>query len=160
MISDAKFSKNRIYRYWLKRVWDSTRPVIIFIGLNPSTADEKKNDATIRRCIGFAKRWGYGGIIMLNLFAYRATDPDDMKDRVNPTGKRNDEFIKKICLAYPDVPIVLCWGNHGKHLVRARHVLDVLKPFRKRIRCLGMTKDGQPKHPLRLSASTPMAHYG
>jgi len=85
MISDAKLSVCRKYRYALWRIWDKSKPIVLFISLNPSTADEKEDDPTIRRCIGFAKSWGYGGLCMANLFAYRTKSPSEMmsaKDRL------------------------------------------------------------------------------
>ncbi len=75
MKSDAELSKCRAYRYALWRTWDESKPFAMFVGLNPSTADELEDDPTIRRCINFSKLWGYGGLCMVNLFAYRATDP-------------------------------------------------------------------------------------
>lgn len=75
MKSDAELSKCRTYRYALWRTWDESKPFAMFVGLNPSTADELEDDPTIRRCINFSKLWGYGGLCMVNLFAYRATDP-------------------------------------------------------------------------------------
>ncbi|GHX72979.1 hypothetical protein VCSRO16_3593 [Vibrio cholerae] len=73
MKNTAELSKCRKYRYALWRTWDSDKPFAMFIGLNPSTADEKNDDPTLRRCINFAKSWGYGGVCMANLFAFRAT---------------------------------------------------------------------------------------
>jgi len=81
MKSHATFSPCRKYRYSLFRIWDEDKSLVLFIGLNPSTADEKEDDPTIRRCINFAKQWGwgYGGLIMGNLFSFRATQPSDLK---------------------------------------------------------------------------------
>jgi hypothetical protein len=90
LISDAVFSEDRFYRYLLRRIWDSDKPMIAFIGLNPSTADEINNDPTITRCITRAHDSGYGGIYMLNLFAFRATDPKVMKAFPRPIGPEND----------------------------------------------------------------------
>ena len=92
--SDAKFSKDRIYRYALWRIWDDTLPKLLFIGLNPSTADEINDDPTMRRCIRFSKDLGYGGFIMGNIFAYRSTDPKKLKTINNPIGKRNNFWLK------------------------------------------------------------------
>lgn len=75
MNTNAILSEDRKYRYVLSRIWDESKPMVMIIGLNPSTADETKNDPTIIRCIDFAKSWGYGGVYMLNLFAFRATLP-------------------------------------------------------------------------------------
>ena len=89
----AVFSPCRTYRYALSRVWAADKPYALFIGLNPSTADETLDDPTIRRCIDFAKRWGYGGLVMANLFAYRATNPSEMKAATDPVGVANDEWL-------------------------------------------------------------------
>ena len=90
MKTDAKLSECRKYRYALWRTWDETKPHVMIIGLNPSTADETKDDPTITRCINFAKSWGYGGVCMANLFAYRATEPTVMKGSTDPVGTEND----------------------------------------------------------------------
>jgi len=89
VVSGATFSTDRVYRYALWRVWDAALPSFVVIGLNPSTADETENDPTIRRCIGFAKREGCGGLVMLNLFAVRATDPRVMMAHPEPIGPDN-----------------------------------------------------------------------
>ena len=86
MKKNAKFSACRKYRYALWRTWDESKPYVMIIGLNPSTADENKNDPTITRCINFAKSWGYGGVCVTNLFAFRATVPSDMKTSNDPIG--------------------------------------------------------------------------
>ena len=90
MKKDAILSEDRKYRYVLSRIWDESKSMVMIIGLNPSTADETIDDPTIVRCIDFAKNWGYGGIYMLNLFAFRATLPKDMFSVENPIGDEND----------------------------------------------------------------------
>ena len=94
MKTDAKFSACRKYRYALWRTWDESKPNVMIIGLNPSTADENENDPTITRCINFAKSWGYGGVCVTNLFAYCATVPSDMKASNDPIGSENDSWNK------------------------------------------------------------------
>ena len=147
--SRAVFSEDRVYRYELWRRWGGG-DVVVFIGLNPSTADESMNDPTIRRCIGFAKDWGYGGLCMLNLFAFRATDPAVMKAADDPVGPQNDETLMRIAGAFRTTgehPLVIAaWGVHGEHDARARKVMEWLP----NLSCLGLTKDGHPKHPLYL----------
>ena len=96
LYSDAIFSKDRIYRYALYRIWNKHLPKVLFIGLNPSTADETKNDPTIRRCIGYAKKWNYGGFIMGNIFAYRSTNPKKLNLINNPIGPKNNYWLKKL----------------------------------------------------------------
>lgn len=147
--SGAKFSPCRKWRYSLWRTWDHEKPKAVFIGLNPSTADEKKNDPTIRRCIGFTKAWGYGTYIMLNLFGFRATDPKDMKACDEPIGQGNDKEIIRLC--HRADLIVGCWGAHGGYKDRDLEVLELLGNQDLELYCLGVTKNGYPKHPLYLS---------
>lgn len=150
----ASFSTCRKYRYTLKIIWDASLPAAVFIGLNPSTADEVIDDNTIRRCRGFAKSWGCGGIVMLNLFAFRATLPADMRAQSDPIGRDNNMHICMAVIA-AEGPIVACWGTHGKHLERGKAV----SRFVNDMQCLGRNADGTPKHPLYLAASTPLQPY-
>jgi hypothetical protein len=120
--------------------------MVVFIGLNPSTADEKENDPTIRRCIDYAKRWGYQGMVMLNLFAFRATDPKEMKKQSDPVGPRNDAVIRAVCEEHPLV--IACWGNHGAHLERDLRVMVLLQGMYSKVFCLGRTYAKKPLHPL------------
>ncbi len=144
----AEFSPDRIYRYALYRIWDETKPRVMFIGLNPSTADESIDDPTIRRCKRFAADWGYGGLIMANLFALRATDPRIMKEHSDPIGPDNNYWLEK--LGRESEIIVAAWGNHGGHLNRDRVVVG----FMPSMKCLGITKKGRPRHPLYVRADT------
>ena len=152
MRSEANFSACRKYRYALWRVWDESKPYAMFIGLNPSTADEINDDPTVRRCIQFAKDWGYGGLCMSNIFAYRATDPNDMKEVQEPVGPENDLWLKKLS---KDAGIVVAaWGNHGLHLGRSSEVTS----FIPNLKYLKLNKSGEPCHPLYLrSDSLPTA---
>ena len=141
----AMLSKDRIYRYALWRIWNKARSPINFIGLNPSTADEKIDDPTIRRCIGFAKRWEYGGLIMTNLFAYRSTNPAKMKEQGNNAiGNKNNEWIRAV--AEQSGLSIAAWGSHGTFLNRQAHVLNFLKDLP--IFCFKVTANGCPCHPL------------
>ena len=153
--NSAKFSKDRAYRYTLSRVWHSNKAHVLFIGLNPSTADETINDRTITRCINFAKYWGYGGMCMVNLFAYVATAPEGMLRRSNPVGIHNDKYIKEA--ARTAGLIIAMWGTKGTHLLRDNRVLDLLLEYD--IYCFGETKQGMPKHPLYLKATTTPVIY-
>lgn len=155
--SGAKFSPCRVWRYSLWRIWDHEKPKAVFIGLNPSTADEQKNDPTIRRCIGFCKEWGYGSYYMLNLFGFRATDPKDMKSHKNPIGEGNDKEIRRI--SNRGDLIVACWGANGGHLNRDLTVLKILKDDDLDVYCLGVTKNGYAKHPLYLSGDEVPVRY-
>jgi hypothetical protein len=94
--SSAVFSTCRRYRYVLRRIWDRSTPPAMFVGLNPSTADEVKDDPTVRRCIGYAKRWGFGGLIMTNIFAFRSTDPNALVELDDPVGPRNDAWLRRL----------------------------------------------------------------
>lgn len=150
MKKGAHFSNCRTYRYALWRTWDKAKGHVMFIGLNPSTADETKDDPTIRRCIEFAKYWGFGEIYMLNIFAFRTTNPKDLKKANNPIGPENDKFLRK----YFDVLgfNVACWGLHGEYLNRGLEIIDMLG--RENLQCFGLTKNGQPKHLLYLKYDT------
>lgn len=143
----AVLSECRRYRYELWRRW-APGPFVNFIGLNPSTADEKEDDATIRRCIGFAKYWGFNAVCMTNLFAYRTPSPAEMKGQFLPVGTENDETLVRI--AKRAAMVVAAWGVHGTHLGRDAEVKAMLPD----LRCLGFTKDGHPKHPLYLRADS------
>lgn len=146
MIKGAQFSGCRKYRYALWRTWEEGDGHVMFIGLNPSTADETKDDPTIRRCVGYAKRLGYGGLYMLNLFAFRATNPKDLKRADDPVGPENDKFLRM----YFDVLgfNIACWGTHGDFMDRGKEVIELLG--RENLQCFSITKNGQPKHPLYL----------
>lgn len=142
MQTNAYFSPCRKYRYALYRRWDDSKPTVLFIGLNPSTADETHNDPTITRCINFAKDWGYGGVWVANLFAYRATLPTDMMKYRSPLGKENDAWLKKL---HDKCEIVIAaWGNDGKHKNRSTKVRKLIP----KMHCLKINKTGEPAHPL------------
>ena len=150
-ICGARFSPCEKYRYVLWRKWDESLPFCAWIGLNPSTADESKDDPTIRRCIGFARAWCYGGIYMLNLFAYRATLPEHMKAAADPVGPENNPQLRHFhLLAHVTIA---AWGNHGAFMDRdvAVCALNALsKTLGERMSCLRLTKGGHPSHPLYL----------
>lgn len=146
--SGADFSDCRTFRYRLWRTWDD-KPACNFLMLNPSTADETVNDQTIRLCIGRAQRMGHGGIVVTNLFAYRATYPKDMKAAPDPVGPDNDDFILAEATA---AGMVICaWGKDGKHKARDWHVRRMLQKAGVKLHAIKLTKDGFPCHPLRLS---------
>jgi hypothetical protein len=154
----ALLSECGCYRYTLTRRWDRTRPTLVFVMLNPSTADGETDDATIRRCVGFAKREGYGGIIVVNLFAYRATNPAMLWYTADPIGASNDRTITRVALEHKD--LVCAWGIHAP-LPRVNYVVNYLKELPGvKLRCLGLTKAGTPKHPVRLASDVPLVPYG
>ena len=146
MIKGAQFSDDRRYRYALWRTWSEGDGHVLFIGLNPSTADETQDDPTIRRCIGFAKQWGFGGLYMLNIFAYRATKVQDLKKADDPIGPENIHYLDM----YFDRAgcNVACWGSQG--IYRNQGIAVVNRFGRENLFCFGLTKNGQPKHPLYL----------
>lgn len=143
--NSAGFSPCRTWRYWLTRTWDYKLPSLCVAGLNPSTADETLDDPTIRRCISFAKAWGYGGLVMLNIFAFRATDPKVMKKAVDPIGPENDYFLQA---ATAGRKVLCAWGNHGAYLDRGEKVTRMLTDLGRDLVCFEITKTNQPKHPL------------
>lgn len=144
MKKDAALSKCRKYRFALWRTWDESKPYAMFIGLNPSTADETEDDPTIRRCINFAKSWGYGGLCMTNLFAYRATEPSEMLGAEEPIGAENDPWLVEI--SKNAGVVVAAWGNHGGHLGRSRDVVQLIPD----LHYLKLNATGEPGHPLYL----------
>jgi hypothetical protein len=146
----ARLSEDRNYRYALGREWGSAPQTLVVVGLNPSTADETEDDPTIRRCVGFAKGFGCARLLMLNLFAYRSTDPAGLRKVLDPVGPENDRVLREV-LDNPDALIVAAWGVHGKYLSRDA---EVRRLFKGRLHHLGLTKDGHPKHPLYLRSDT------
>ncbi|TQS70291.1 DUF1643 domain-containing protein [Rhodobacteraceae bacterium] len=148
--SVAVYSDCEHYRYLLTRIWDPTRPRALFIMLNPSTATEVQNDPTVERCERRARTLGFGGFRVTNIFAYRATDPKVMRAQSDPVGPENDRAILD-SLAWAGAPedrIICAWGAHGAHLARGAAVADLLRPCQLPLYHLGLTKAGQPKHPL------------
>ncbi len=141
----AIFDPTGAYRYRLWRIWDSNAPRAAFVLLNPSTADVSNDDPTIRRCLGFARSWGFGGLEVINLFAYRATDPAALCHVADPVGPENAQHIRGACACAEK--IVLAWGNHGALNGQGRIVLDLLQELGT-LYSLGQTKSGHPRHPL------------
>lgn len=148
------FSPCRLYRYELRIIWDPSIKPKMFIGLNPSTADEYQDDPTIRRCIDFAQRWGCGGLVMTNAFAYRATDRNVMLKHPEPWGEENTvAYLESVAAECAGKPIA-AWGTYadireghrGSTLGRG----ETLKRFMGPLDCLRLTKGGHPEHPLYL----------
>jgi hypothetical protein len=147
------------YRYALTRTWDESLPKVMFLMLNPSTADANKDDATICRCIGFAKLWGYGGIIVGNLFAFRSTKPDNLLKAGNPIGPGNEASIKQLSTQV-DI-IVYAWGN-GYMVDRLCKLYPNYKPLaglEVQARYLKLMKGGHPRHPLYLRSDMKPLEY-
>ena len=141
MLKSAVISEGGLYRYQLGRVWDTTLPVVTFIMLNPSTADSETDDPTIRRVINFAKSWGYGGVFVGNLYAFRSTDPKGLKSTTNPVGDDNITHIKAII--DKSAQVIYAWGNNQKEPEWLRELVEA--PH-----CIDVSTKGIPKHPLYL----------
>jgi hypothetical protein len=144
------------YRYHLGRELAAGGRVATFIMLNPSTADHLVDDPTIRKCVGFCQRWGCGELRVVNLFAVRATDPADMRKAADPVGPENREWI---CRASATGSLVVCaWGMHGTYMDQDLTVLgwiaDLCEPM-----ALGVTKDGNPRHPLYVPYAAELAPF-
>lgn len=146
----ATFSACRRWRYLLWRRWDDAAPVANFLMLNPSTADEKVLDPTCSRARNYAMRWGYGALLVTNLFAWRATEPARMKSARHPVGRASDAAILR---AAGQADIVVCaWGNHGVHGERSQAVLCLLRNAGVVLHVLRLNAGGEPAHPLYLPA--------
>jgi hypothetical protein len=154
-MSSATFSPCRLFRYTLTREWLTGSGTCVFIGLNPSVADEVKDDNTIRRCIAYSKAWGFQRYVMTNVFGWRSTDPLALYQRraqqLDIVGPENDSaIIREVSAAGL---VVACWGANldtdqlGWREVDILRLLDGVAP----LHCLGVTKGGSPKHPLYLS---------
>lgn len=149
-VSGAVFSECMKYRYKLWRIWDRDSPYILFLMLNPSTADEMKNDPTVERCERRAREYGYGGIHVCNLFAYRSPSPSVMKSVMDPVGPENDRSIMDVA---KDASMVVCaWGMHGTHINRSANVRGMLACRGILLHYLRITK-GKPWHPLYVTYS-------
>ncbi len=159
MRTDAFLSEDRKFRFWLLRVWDETLPLMCFIGVNPSTADETVDDPTIRREMAFAKREGFGGILKLNLYAYRETVPAKMwkaqKAGVDIMGGRRNwgEALQTYVREFGCTMVVAAWGSQGK-----KRGPELSRGW-KGLKCFGKNDDGTPKHPLYLKADTEIVEY-
>lgn len=152
MIKKALIDQSKKYRYMLMRQWGNDENNFInFVMLNPSTADDKIDDPTIKSCISLAQNLGFDGFYATNLFALRATNPEELKTTDEPTGKENDDFIKKyasLCKL-----VIIAWGNHG---VLQNRGIEVVKKLNKitKLHCLKKTKLNQPMHPLYIKRDT------
>lgn len=153
MVCGAFFSEDQQHRYQLWRIW-SDAPLMVVVLLNPSVADVVRNDPTVRKCIQFAKRWGYGGLIVLNLFAYRSTDPKALPHAADPVGPENDRHIREV-LGRPNVGVVVAgWGADRFARSRAEVVKAIIRLAGRPLQCWGTNDDGSPKHPLYLPYTT------
>lgn len=157
MICDAYLSPDRVFRYWLVRIWDSSLPVMANWGANPSTADEKENDQTIRKDMGFSERNGCGGLLKMNVGAFRATKPKDWYRAADPFGPENSiQDMHTYCETFNATKFLAAWGKCiGLFAPRgdliAREFPDMM--------CLGKTADGTPRHTLMLPYISPLQPF-
>lgn len=159
MKRSATISPCNNYRYDLYREWDETKKTVMFLMLNPSTADGMTDDNTIRRCIDFAKRWGYGSLYVGNLYAFRSTKPERLLESPNPIGEENVRFIQEMS---SQSHIVVCaWGNADiiKRLGKLYPNYNPLKGYTEKLYCLDITGSGQPRHPLYTKGDTVLKSY-
>ena len=160
----AIISECEKYRYALTRSnsnpSDSQWSSIVFLMLNPSTADDVKPDPTVTRLKGFIDAWGVNGLIVVNLFAFRASKPKVMlaahKEGIDIIGPKNDAFIRELC-AFKNV--VCAWGANAHAQDRVEHVLKLLDEVGAQTWCMGVNDDGSPKHPLYLKGDTQLQPY-
>lgn len=147
MKKEAIFSRDtdRTYRYALRRIWDESLPKVMFVGLNPSDADESKDDPTVRRCIKFVKDWEkYGGLLIGNLFAFRSPNPQVMRNASDPIGKDNNLWLNS--LAKEASLVIAAWGDGGAFRNRGNEVRTLIVD----LHYLKLNKSGEPSHPLYL----------
>jgi hypothetical protein len=152
----AELSPDERYRYRLWRTWDRALPSVVWVMLNPSTADASTDDLTLKKCQGFARQWGFGGVLVVNLFAWRETDPDRLAERAaegaDVVGPENNRRLRA---AIRGAHLVVCaWGAHPIARSRASAVLAMI-PENVACDCLGRTSEGAPRHPSRLAYATP-----
>jgi len=148
----ARLSADGRYRYTLDRRWGPRPGAVVWIMLNPSTADAGGDDPTIRRCVGFTRGFGYDALRVVNLFALRTTDPGVLRGAVDPVGPDNDRWLACVSRPAGRGPVVAAWGAHRLAAARAARLLGAGVLPRRGLTCLGQTAAGQPRHPLYLPA--------
>lgn len=154
--SGACISTDTKYRYTLSRVWDNEMPTMVWVMLNPSTADHSVDDQTIRKCCGFARRHGCGSIVVVNCFAYRATDPKELVKAQDPIGPLNTDFIRAtLRVAFQRGWIVVAgWGRFPSRKVEALADPTIKEVQKMQVESFGTTKEGYPRHPCMLGYDT------
>ena len=155
MKSNAILSEDRKYRYVLSRIWDDDKPKVLFLCLNPSTADENTDDRTVTRCINFAKTWGYGGLLIGNLFALRSTDSSKLYSEEDPVGPENDQYLQE--LAKQASLIIAAWGDNGSYMGRSTKVKAMFS--NKGLKCFKINLSKEPKHPLYVSGDATLIDF-
>jgi len=161
LVRQAAFSADRRYRWWLQRCWNPEQPQLLFIGLNPSSADAERDDPTLRRLIGFARGWGFGGLAVVNLFARCSASPAVLRRSSDPVGAENDCWLQRSTAAAE--ALWLGWGNGGAWRQRDQQVLELVLPQLVEpqlgtavpLLAVGLTASGQPRHPLYAPAAAP-----
>lgn len=157
----AVISECGAYRYHLTRVLGAGHGAVVFIGVNPSTADATTDDATVRKWIGFTRRWGFGVMQVGNLFAYRATDVRQLGKVPDPIGPENDRYLR--ALLDQATLVVPCWGSQAKLPARARMRIEAVRELLcesgRPVKVLGLTTSGDPRHPLFLGYETPLEDW-
>lgn len=167
MTRQVAFSSDRHYRYWLQRCWNPDLPRLLFVGLNPSSADADRDDPTLRRLMGFARVWGFGQLDVVNLFALCSVSPALLRRSKDPVGEDNDQWLKshlmrlrsglRGCPRESDA-LLVGWGNGGCWRQRDQQVLDLIAEDLQpevRLLALGFTASGQPRHPLYVPSAAP-----
>lgn len=155
--NDAVISDCEKYRYLLRRTWDHAKPRLLYVMLNPSTADARKDDATIRSCVRLAAELGYGSIEVVNVFAWRATKPDELLTAGDPCGPRNEDIVEA-AIGRCDV-VVCAWGAWPPAREASTYIRNAIRSRRPAAYCFGKTKAGAPKHPLYIKSGTPLETY-
>lgn len=156
MEKGAIISDCELYRYSLWRIWDDSKPNVMFIMLNPSIADYNIDDPTIRRCIGFAKSWGYGGLYVGNLFAYRSTKPNGLFEAIDPIGEKNDYHLSNM---NQQCELAICaWGNQ-KIIDKINSNHKPLSNINIPLHYIELSNNGTPKHPLYLRGNLQPKKY-
>lgn len=150
-------TEDSVYRYYLEIVWHEASPLLMMLMMNPSKADEFVTDPTVDRCCERARRLGFGGLVVLNAFAFRATEPKDMLAAADPVGPKNDAVIRAALdvAAAADLTVMVGWGQHGAHRGRDKEVWAMFKATGITPVCLGVAQNGQPVHPLYQSYDQP-----
>ena len=156
-LATATFDSTRRFRFRLSRVWDESAPRCVFAMLNPSTADALVLDPTVRRCVGFAKRWGFGALEVTNVFALRSSDPKALYTEPDPVGVGNDEAL--VAAAKAADLVIAAWGVHAVLHAREEHVRQLFAEAGIDLSYLRLTKDGHPGHPLYVPADTPPSRW-